>query len=94
MSTNLFLALRKKLRRTGHPFVFVMIEKPNANFGVPGHSAESTSYRSFCKCKLRGNPLSHSGLDHVPDQPPVSFHEGKLVRKTAFQQYADGKVAR
>jgi hypothetical protein len=94
MSTNLFLALRKNTAKDRAPIRLVMIEKPNANFGVPGHSAESTSYRSFCKCKLRGNPLSHSGLDHVPDQPPVSFHEGKLVRKTAFQQYADGKVAR
>lgn len=62
---------------------------------VPGHSAESTSYGwSFCKCKLRGDPLSDFGLDDVPDQPPVSFHEGKPVRKAAFQQYADGIVAR
>lgn len=69
-------------------------DKTKRKLRVPGHSAESTSYGFFCKCKLCGNPFSDFGLGDVPDQPPVSFHEGKPVSKTAFQQYADGKVAR
>ena len=93
MSTDLFPTFRKTAKDRA-PNCLVMMEKTKRKPWVPGHSAESTSYGSFCKCKLRGDPLSYLGFDDVPDHPPVSFHEGKPVRKTAFQQYADGIVAR